>query len=212
MGIKKRAIHEEDKLVRKQKILDSALFIFSGQEYESIRMDDLAQTAGMAKGTLYLYFKTKEALYLTLMIDLFTEWFEHFGRALQSQSLDRDSFVGLVIQSLRDSPQLVRLIMIQHSILEKNLDKDTLVYFKKKLAGMLDYGARLLENHLVFIPAGQGSLFFLFLYALIIGYKQLCEPNIFVKNILQHENISEFILDFDVLFRQSLLNYLNGIV
>jgi AcrR family transcriptional regulator len=43
--------------------------MFARRHYHEVRMDDIAAEAGVAKGTLYLHFKDKEALYLALILD-----------------------------------------------------------------------------------------------------------------------------------------------
>jgi AcrR family transcriptional regulator len=48
---------------RRETILDAALTVFAERGYEAARLDDVAAKAGIAKGTLYLYFKDKEALF-----------------------------------------------------------------------------------------------------------------------------------------------------
>ncbi|MBV9505067.1 MAG: TetR/AcrR family transcriptional regulator [Acidobacteriia bacterium] len=45
-------------------ILDAARAVFSHKGYSEASVDDVAEHAGIAKGTLYLYFKSKERLYL----------------------------------------------------------------------------------------------------------------------------------------------------
>ena len=52
---------------RRQAILDAALAVFAERGYEAARLDDVAARAGVAKGTLYLYFKDKEALFEALI-------------------------------------------------------------------------------------------------------------------------------------------------
>ncbi len=52
---------------RKQAILDAALTVFAERGFEAARLDDVAARAGVAKGTLYLYFKDKEALFEELL-------------------------------------------------------------------------------------------------------------------------------------------------
>jgi AcrR family transcriptional regulator len=47
--------------------LDAALSVFAERGYEAARLDDVAARAGVAKGTLYLYFKDKEALFESLI-------------------------------------------------------------------------------------------------------------------------------------------------
>jgi AcrR family transcriptional regulator len=52
---------------RRQAILDAALAVFAEHGYEAARLDEVARRAGMAKGTLYLYFKDKQALFESLI-------------------------------------------------------------------------------------------------------------------------------------------------
>jgi AcrR family transcriptional regulator len=52
---------------RRQAILDAALTVFAERGYEAARLDDVAAHAGVAKGTLYLYFEDKEALFEALV-------------------------------------------------------------------------------------------------------------------------------------------------
>ena len=50
----------------KEKIVDAALATFSKNGYDRTRMDDIAETANVSKGTLYLYFKNKEELFYAI--------------------------------------------------------------------------------------------------------------------------------------------------
>ncbi|SKA80125.1 transcriptional regulator, TetR family [Clostridium sp. USBA 49] len=47
----------------KKAIFDAAIKIFSINGYEGATMDDMAQEAGVAKGTLYYHFKSKEEIF-----------------------------------------------------------------------------------------------------------------------------------------------------
>lgn len=49
-------------------ILDAAAQLFAKRRYHEVRMDDIAGHAGVAKGTLYRYYRDKEDLYLALTI------------------------------------------------------------------------------------------------------------------------------------------------
>jgi AcrR family transcriptional regulator len=53
---------------KRNTILDAARGVFSRQGYSASAMDDVAEEAGIAKGTLYLYFKSKEDLYLAALV------------------------------------------------------------------------------------------------------------------------------------------------
>jgi AcrR family transcriptional regulator len=52
---------------RRAAILSAALEEFTARGYEGARLDDVAKRAGVAKGTIYLYFADKEALFQELV-------------------------------------------------------------------------------------------------------------------------------------------------
>jgi AcrR family transcriptional regulator len=58
---------EERAAERRQAILDAALAEFSASGFEATRLDDVARRAGVAKGTLYLYFRDKETMFQELV-------------------------------------------------------------------------------------------------------------------------------------------------
>ena len=64
---------------RKQLILDAALAVFSEHGFEAARLDDVAARAGVAKGTLYLYFDDKETLFEEVVRGAVTPILEHLS-------------------------------------------------------------------------------------------------------------------------------------
>jgi len=57
----------ERTLERRQAIIDAAMDEFIARGYAATRLDDVARRAGVAKGTIYLHFKDKEALFQELI-------------------------------------------------------------------------------------------------------------------------------------------------
>lgn len=55
------------KTKRKEEILKIAANLFANKSYHDVTMDEIVQKAGIAKGTIYLYFKSKEKLYLEIL-------------------------------------------------------------------------------------------------------------------------------------------------
>ena len=54
---------ERRKGARPQELLDAALDLFVERGFAATRLDDVARAAGVSKGTLYLYFCSKEELF-----------------------------------------------------------------------------------------------------------------------------------------------------
>lgn len=64
MGIQERK--EREKEQRRSDIVDAAEQVFAQKGFGSATMDDVAERAELSKGTLYLYFNTKEELFLAV--------------------------------------------------------------------------------------------------------------------------------------------------
>jgi AcrR family transcriptional regulator len=64
---KPRSVRKMRSAARRQAILAAALEQFSSQGFAAARLDDVARRAGVAKGTIYLYFADKEALFQDLV-------------------------------------------------------------------------------------------------------------------------------------------------
>jgi AcrR family transcriptional regulator len=65
---------------RRQSILKAALTVFAAHGFEAARLDDVAARAGVAKGTLYLYFQDKAALFEALVRNAVSPLLEHMRR------------------------------------------------------------------------------------------------------------------------------------
>ncbi|MGD0038301.1 MAG: TetR/AcrR family transcriptional regulator [Bacteroidota bacterium] len=59
---------EREKEHRKEEILDAAQKVFFEKELATATMDEIAETAELSKGTLYLYYKSKEDMYLGVLM------------------------------------------------------------------------------------------------------------------------------------------------
>jgi TetR/AcrR family transcriptional regulator len=66
MSIQERK--EREKEHRKEEIIDAAQRIFFEKGLNAATMDEIAEAAELSKGTLYLYYKSKEDLYLGVMV------------------------------------------------------------------------------------------------------------------------------------------------
>ncbi|MBS0470200.1 MAG: TetR/AcrR family transcriptional regulator [Proteobacteria bacterium] len=75
------------KQARPGEILESALKVFAAKGFAGARMEDIAREAGVTKGTIYLYFENKEAVFKALVR-------EAVGDTISQVSTDVSSFEG----------------------------------------------------------------------------------------------------------------------
>lgn len=64
---------EQERARRKQEILQAARVVFAQDGYRRATVDAIAQRAEVAKGTIYLYFETKEAILAELVLQALAE-------------------------------------------------------------------------------------------------------------------------------------------
>lgn len=79
MGTVERRAREKD--AKRRAILRAAIRCFARKGYASVSLDDVARAAEVAKGTVYLYFKSKADLFASLLLD---HGFEPFSDALEA--------------------------------------------------------------------------------------------------------------------------------
>ncbi len=73
---------------RTAQILDAAMEVFAGKGFHKARMEDIARRAGLSKGALYLYFRSKEAIILALLDRLFRREMEGLTADLPDASAE----------------------------------------------------------------------------------------------------------------------------
>lgn len=84
---------------KRQKILDAAAALFATQPFHKVLLSDVAETAGVGKGTLYIYFKNKDDLYLSALYNGFNRLIEHLRHRIDH---DRHSAMENLETVVRD--------------------------------------------------------------------------------------------------------------
>jgi AcrR family transcriptional regulator len=77
MGTLERRAREKD--AKRRSILHAAIRCFGKHGYDATTLDDVGRQAEVAKGTLYLYFRSKADLFASLLMD---QGFEVFSSAI----------------------------------------------------------------------------------------------------------------------------------
>src|SRR5437773_1594891 len=132
MDGRQRATSEVQKEIRRQAILETAWAQLTTRPYAAILMAQIAEAAGLAKGTLYLYFPTKEALFLAVLEERLGEWFGVVNADLPAAgTATAEALAELISRTLADRPGLIHLLGLLHSILETNVEIERILAFKR---------------------------------------------------------------------------------
>src|SRR5262245_41301377 len=129
----RRARAPERKAEREAHILDAAEERVQRQPYAEIQMSDLARRVGLVKGTLYLYFSTKEELFLRVMRRVFARFFAAAAREVESHPATRAGLCDALLTAVDGEPALRSLVAVLHTALEHNISDREVAAFKRFL-------------------------------------------------------------------------------
>ncbi|MGY8781818.1 MAG: TetR/AcrR family transcriptional regulator [Fidelibacterota bacterium] len=96
MSISERQL--EERQMRKDRILEGALKVFKEKGLEGAKMDEIANSAGFGKATLYYYFKSKEDVFSAILNEGWIKIWESLEPVIASEESPRKTFVNLLMK------------------------------------------------------------------------------------------------------------------
>lgn len=126
MKITDKAKKKELTQMRQKQILDVAARVFSKKGFARTQVDEIANLAGLGKGTVYRYFKDKKSLFLSVadkgienLKDLVLE-----AMAKEKEPLDRiKKAIEAYLKFFEDNSNLIRILIHEQSEFQKRIQK-----------------------------------------------------------------------------------------
>lgn len=208
----KRAHHPEQRQQRRDAIVAAGRELLLEQGYEAVGMLDIARAAGVAKGTVYLYFPTKEALFLELLAEQYTACFDALDAALGAMAAPAraEAVAAAVSETLAARPLFLKLVALLHIVLEHNISPAEARPFKMLLRARTETTGARLEALLPQLAAGDGARLLLNIEALAVGWRHLAEPAPVIAELLAEPQLAVFRVDFAPAFHHSLAALIRG--
>lgn len=211
--IPKRAHQAEDKAARRRSILKAADSLLDMRARALPSAAEIAAKAGLAKGTLYLYFRTKEEIYLSLLGEGFGIWIQVLRNALAQETMTLERLLFHYSRFGAKNPKVVYLASVSSTILEQNISDEMAFQFKKGLADAVrDMSAEVARR---FPPLREEELHGLFIqmYILTTGIWQHCNPPAVVQRAYDRGEGAELVeMDFEGDLHKALLALFTGTI
>jgi AcrR family transcriptional regulator len=102
---------------RKTQILNAAEGVFTQKGFDDARMDDIADKTGLSKGTLYLYFKSKDELIIAILDRIFRREFRQLQALATTEGSATDAIGQLTELVTQDFVWLLPLVPIIYNYL-----------------------------------------------------------------------------------------------
>jgi AcrR family transcriptional regulator len=102
---------------RKNQILTAAEEVFTEKGFDQARMGDIAEQTGLSKGTLYLYFKSKDDLIIAILDRLFQLEFRQMEKLIVADKSARQCVEEFADLATNDISAMLRLMPIAYEFL-----------------------------------------------------------------------------------------------
>ncbi len=209
---RRRAVLPEDKSERRAAIVRAAQELLARAPMGAFSVEQLARRAGLAKGTVYLYFKTREEVLLAVHGENALRLFDAVGAALESPRAGAESVTRATLRFIRANPGFLPLAATCRGMLENNVSEQAAVEFKLGLGSRLaELGARI-ERVYPGLARGAGVALLMNSYSLMIGLWQLADPPACMRKSLDRRDLRVFRVDLEKQLSAALLGLWEGTV
>ena len=133
---------------RPAEITEAALAAFADKGYAATRVDEVAKRAGVSKGLLYLYFKTKEDLFKAVIRSFLSPRIDALISNIEETELSADEFVrGPFLDFAKSLPRSPAKILVRLMIAEGPKHPDLVEwYWENVVSGALGALRSLIEK------------------------------------------------------------------
>lgn len=106
---------EDKEMARQEEILQAAIKVLSKQGFQQTKIKDIAQEAGVADGTIYLYFKNKDELLVQLFEGVMKRVLEILRGALVDYTKPEERlrcFLRTHLHMVEEEPEIAKIISV----------------------------------------------------------------------------------------------------
>jgi AcrR family transcriptional regulator len=171
---------EREKLTQRKEMLSAALDLFSEKGYHNVSMQEIAEKAEFAVGTLYKFFRSKEDLYRALLMEMAETFHDALTIAIEEPDLEIGklrNYVKVKGELFRSNVPVIRLYYAETEgasfDIKAGLDsriRERYGDFLKKLASVFESGMkrkrfrRIADPHALAVALGSITSAFLILW------------------------------------------------
>ena len=195
--VRTRAVLPADKTERRASILRAAADLLQHAPQGAFSVESLACRAGLAKGTVYLYFGTREEVLLAVHAERQQLLFDTLEKALASARVDIRMVARTVTRFLRAHPEFLPLAANCRGMLETNIGTEAALAYKQAIgARLVQLGARV-EAIFPTLAHGQGVGLLMASYGMMIGLWQISDPPACLAASMERPEMRMFNVDIE---------------
>jgi TetR/AcrR family transcriptional regulator, fatty acid metabolism regulator protein len=138
----------QPELGKRERILDAAVKVFAAEGFYNARVSQIAEAAGVADGTIYLYFKSKDDLLINLFEDRMEQVNANLREAIATESTAVARLKRIVklhlemVEHNRDMAEVISVELRQSSKFIREYSNPKFAEFLRTIAGAVVEGQR----------------------------------------------------------------------
>ena len=174
MAIRQRAIQSVDKKERHHAILDAAERLLLRSPDRVANVAEVADEAGLAKGTVYLYFPSKEELLLAVHERNLDQFFAALNTLLaRAPGVTIEELLAITSQYMVGRPLFLPLAARCFALMAQSIPAPAATAFRERMAARLELAGAGLERQFPRLEPGEGVAKLRHSFALILGLWQM---------------------------------------
>lgn len=189
------ALTEEERLSRRSALLDAARHLYREQGILPT-VSEIAKAAGIAKGAVYLWFNSKEEIFVALLEAAFLDLLARLVSVIES--LDScpesapDNFAAAYAELLIEVPDAVQLASIQSSIFKESLPIESFSRLNRNVGASLSKAGAMLERRFGSLIGCRGADLILYTWNLTVGMWLMINIPEQLKKVLDASSLAIF--------------------
>jgi TetR/AcrR family transcriptional regulator, fatty acid metabolism regulator protein len=131
---------------KERDIIDAAVKVFAEYGYHNSKISKIAESADVATGSVYVYYKNKEDILLTIFSELWLKLYDKLDIITSNSSITSieklDSMIDLIFDIFSENPELAMVFVNEQNHLEHSNKNSFTNYYSK----FLDKGETIIKK------------------------------------------------------------------
>jgi TetR/AcrR family fatty acid metabolism transcriptional regulator len=129
------------KIIRRDSIIQAAIEVFSKKDFKTAGISEIAQKAGIADGTIYQYFSSKEDLFFSIPVEKTNEFRSQLELHLEGIAGAFNKirkFVWYFLYFFKTNPDYGRILMLEMRVSRSFVKTETYGFLKESVSQVMN--------------------------------------------------------------------------
>jgi AcrR family transcriptional regulator len=193
-----RARKPDEKAHRQKAILEAAASLFETKGLDAVSLNAVADRAGVVKSNVYRYFESREAIFMSLLLEDLVSWVtavEETFSQLPPRS-DIKTVARALAGTMVAARRLCTLMAALSSVLEQNVSEEGVIGFKRAVLRVAVRFGNVMRSALPSMPASAVGPLLRFTHAIVAGLYPIAHPAPAVARAISQPDLVVFRSDF----------------